>query len=154
MITRVARNDVVRYIRTGEVGLVKGWADHERLAQNGTILDVAISAEKTIQGNGNAFEFVAHGKPVMSVIRTTWTLIALTLTGLLAAWIGFWLWHDHGVSLLGSVTLGIASWLMHWQAVYLLTLRPRRTRIALPARVKVAKGVRAQGQPPTGTYKV
>lgn len=78
MITKVARNDVVRLTRTGEVGLVKGWADHEKLAEHGTIIDVEIGRGQTIQANGDALEFVANAKRKINP-WAAWAIVLVSL---------------------------------------------------------------------------
>jgi hypothetical protein len=81
MITRIGRDDVVRVVRTGEVGIVKGWADHEQLDRNGTIIDVQISTEKIIQVNGLALDLVAFAKLKNSKLAMLATaLVALAVT--------------------------------------------------------------------------
>ena len=147
MITRVARNDVVRIVRSGEVGLVKGWADHERLAQNGTILDIEVAQGKTVQANGNALEFVARAKPVWTRGKRWYWGVVTLLTMVYGSYFG-WLLANQGVGVMAAVFSGFSAYFFAYYGLKAWTVYPRRTRITLPARVKLAQGVRGQGQPP------
>lgn len=130
MITKVARNDVVRVIRTGEVGLIKGWADHENLAANGTILDVAMGGGRTIQANGNALELVGRAKPVVTRgKRWVWAMIVATAlaAGVYKGWD-----LSHKLDTTESIFFGFTTWFFWYYGLKGWLLYPRRTRVTLP----------------------
>lgn len=131
MITRIARNDVVRITQTNEVGLVKGWADHEKLAKNGTIIDIEIGRGQTIQANGNALEYVARAKPEWNTAKRWYWAFVTLLTMAYGAYFG-WLIADHGVDVIGSVFAGFSAHFFAYYALKGLTIYRRRTRINLP----------------------
>lgn len=143
MISKVARNDVVRVIRTGEVGLVKGWVDHENLAKNGTIIDVATGGGRTIQANGNALEFVARAKPELTRgKRWAWGVIAV-----LAVAAGVYKGWDLSSQLdvAESIFFGFATFFFWYYGLKGMFLFPRRTRVTLP---KVATTTARQQRQP------
>lgn len=131
MITRVARNDVVRVLRTGEVGLIKGWVDHEDLTKNGTILDVSMGGGRTIQANGNALEFVARAKPVWTVAKRWYWAFVTLFTLVYGAYFG-WSANDAGMPLAASVFVGFSAHFFAYYALKAWTIYPRRTRITVP----------------------
>lgn len=130
MISRVARDDVVRLRKNGEVGLVKGWADHEKLA-NGTIVDVDMGGGRTVQGDGYAFDYVARAKPVWSTAKRVYWTIVTWVTMAYGAYFG-WLIAGHGVGVAGSVFAGFSAHFFAYYALKGLTIYRRRTRINLP----------------------
>ncbi|AZS06726.1 membrane protein [Streptomyces phage Hiyaa] len=132
MLSKVARNDVVRVTRTGEVGLVKGWADHEKIDENGTIVDVELSLGKTVQANGLALEFVADAKPKFSKAKSAWVLLAALIALSNGVWVGIDLTSRYGMTWWASFSLAVGSTMLVWKALYLLTIRPRKTSIRLP----------------------
>lgn len=135
MLTKIARGDVVRLIRTGEVGTVRGWADHDAI--DGTVIDVRVSTEKVVNGNANAFEFVAHARPVMTTARTVATIVMLVLAMAGGAWVGFGL-NGYGVPVFSASAQGfITAWL--WLVLFGIYSRPRKTSVRQPTR-KVAQG--------------
>lgn len=140
MISRVARNDVVRLRKNGEVGLVKGWADHEKLA-NGTIIDVDMGGGRTIQGDGNAFDYVARAKPVWSTVKRVYWGIATWVTMAWGAYFG-WRIASHGVDVTGSAFAGFSAHFFAYYSLKGMTIYSRRTRITLP------KPVPRQVRPP------
>jgi len=146
-VYRVARGDVVRITRTGEVGTVKGWVDHERLDQHGTILAIQVSTEKTVQANGRALEFIADAKPKLSKAKAVWVLVVLLWSLAEAAWIGYYLNADYGLSWWGSTALGIGAGGLFWRSMYLFTIRPHKTRITLPARKTTTARVQGKSRP-------
>lgn len=147
-VYRVARGDVVRITRTGEVGTVKGWADHERLDQHGTILDVQVSAEKTVQANGRALEFVADAKLNMTKPKAVWVLLVLLLSLGEGAWVSIYLHNDYGVGPITSAALGVGAAMLWWRSMYILTIRPHKTKLTLPANYTTVPGTRGVSQPP------
>lgn len=146
MITRVGRNDVVRHTATGEVGLVKGWADHEKLAQNGTILDVDMGRGRTIQGNGNAFEFVARAKPTWTRAKRWFWGFATLVTMAYGSYFG-WQAAQKGLDTVSSVFVGFSAHFFAYYSVKVWTVYPKRVRITLPARVKLTSD-RGRGSAP------
>lgn len=140
MITRVARNDVVRVIKTGEVGLIKGWADHEKLAQNGTILDVELSIGRTIQVNGLALEFVASAK-LKNSLWAQWLVILVSMS--LASYIG-WLVAQEGVRVAIAVMLGSLVYPSLDRTLTSMFLR-KKTRISVPVKTVPHPSVRVKG---------
>lgn len=131
MISKVARNDVVRVLRTGEVGLVKGWADHENLAANGTILDIAVGGGRTIQANGNALEFVARAKPTWTTAKRVWWTFATLFAMAYGSYFG-WIIAKHDVGIASSVFVGFSAHFFAYYALKAWTVYPRRTRVTLP----------------------
>lgn len=131
MIYKVARNDVVRLIRTGEIGTVKGWADHEHFDANGTILQVQVSTEKVVQGNAKAFEFVAYAKPKKTTGRKVYGWVSLVLSVLFGVYIGWALVNEYGAPVSLGASLGFAN-LLAWLVALGYLVRPRRTRLKLP----------------------
>lgn len=145
MIAKVARNDVVRVLRTGEVGLIKGWVDHEDLTKNGTILDVAMGGGRTIQANGNALELVGRAKPTLTRgKRWVWTFIAV-----LAVAAGVYKGWDlsHKLDVTESIFFGFATYFFWYYGLKGWLLYPRRTRITLPKVNNAGRPV-AQGRNP------
>lgn len=134
MITRIARNDVVRITRTGEVGTVKGWADHEDLDRNGTILDIEVARGKKIQANGNALEFVADAKIDLKGGKLAAWWVIFLLTGALATWVG-WNFHTaHHVDWLWTVMIGWFAWSAWHGLLVRFVIKPRKTSVRLPKR--------------------
>lgn len=134
MITRVARNDVVRVVRTGEVGTVKGWADHENLDRNGTILDVEVATGKKIQANGLALEFVADAKIDLKGGKLAVWWVSFLFTGALSVWVA-WNFHtDHNIDWLWTVMIGWFAWSAWHNLLTLAFIKPRKTRVRLPKR--------------------
>lgn len=134
MITRIARNDVVRITRTGEVGTVKGWADHEDLERNGTILDVEVATGKRVQANGNALEFVADAKVDLRGGKLAAWWVIFLLTGTLAVWTAWGLHADHNVDWVWTVMIGWFAWSAWHNLLTLVFIKPRKTRVRLPKR--------------------
>lgn len=147
MITRVARNDVVRLVQTGEVGMVKGWADHENLAQHGTVVDVEVARGKCVQANGNGLEFVADARPELSRTKAVWVILAVLLSLASGSYTAWYLVHLYGLPVLGAMGLGVGEFMLMYRAAYVLTIRPRKTRLTLPARTTIDRGQRAQSRP-------
>lgn len=134
MITRVARNDVVRVMRTGEVGLIKGWADHEDLDRHGTILDVAMGGGRTVQVNGHALEFVANAKTNLQggKLGAWWALFILT--GAAAVLVALNLQSKHDIGFLWTALIGWFTWQTWLNMFTIAFFKPRKTRIRLPRR--------------------
>lgn len=142
MITRIARDDVVRITRTGEVGTVKGWADHEQLDQHGTILDVEVARGKTIQANGNALELVANAKLKAHPLASL--LVILAAAGV-ASLMGYEL-VSRGVGVWLAVSIGLMLYPAYDRVLTAMFLR-RKTRVTLPKRKPQA---RAQAEAEVG----
>lgn len=140
MITRVARNDVVRVLRTGEVGLIKGWADHEQLAKHGTVLDISMGGGRTVQANGNALEFVARAKIEWSRPLRAWQLFLLVTTMAYGSWVGYGLVDDYDVSITTGVFVGYMAQFFSYFTMKAWTMYPKRTRVTLPKRVAAESG--------------
>lgn len=157
MLSRIARNDVVRSIRTGEVGLVKGWADHENLDRYGTIVDVELAKGKTMQANGLALEFVADakvGKGDTSKVKAVWTFIAALFSTLWGALSGWSLADGYGTPLVTSAFVGYTAMYFVWRFLWYLTIRPKKTRIRLPRKqVQHPSGDQVGGFGPAGMHK-
>lgn len=130
MISKVGRGDVVRITRTGEVGTVKGWADHERLDQHGTIIDVQVSTEKTVQVNGLALDLVALA-PLKASKLAIWTtvLLALALASALS-----WQMQREGLDpwLVGAI--GCSLYVTFDKALSAIFLR-RRVKVTVPKKM-------------------
>lgn len=139
MITRIARNDVVRLTRTGEVGTVDGWADHNKV--NGTVIDVRLSADKVITAGTGALEFVADAKLNLTKTKAVWVSLAGLLCLADGAWTATYLGRDYGVPWWLGALLGLGVSAMAWKAVY-LAARPRKARLTQPARVPSTRGQR------------
>ncbi len=138
MITRIARNDIVRLTRTGEVGLVKGWADHENLDRHGTIVDVEIAQGKVVQANGLALEFVANakrGKNDYTLGQSVWVLVTLLASMAWGVYLGWLMNHQHHVPVITSVFVGFSAMYFAYNALWLYTIRPKKTRIRVPKMV-------------------
>lgn len=131
MITKIARNDVVRLTRTGEVGVVKGWADHESLAANGTILDVEIGRGQTVQANGLALEFVADAKFKISQ-AVAWPIIAVA--GSASAYIGYTL--SDTVNAVTAAVVGGLAYPGFDRLLVRIFVKPRKTRLTLPKQTR------------------
>lgn len=142
MITRIGRDDVVRVLSTGEVGTVKGWADHELLAQHGTIIDVQVSKEKTIQVNGRGLELVAYAKLRPSRLAG-WSVVLVAAA--LATYSAYRLRQD-GTDLFVTVCVGIMMYSGLDRILTGLFLR-KRTRVNLPADYVTVPGQKAKGRP-------
>jgi hypothetical protein len=127
MITKIGRNDVVRIMRTGEVGTVKGWADHEQLDHNGTIIDVEVAQGKTVQANGLALELVALAKLQNSKLAM-WATI---LTALAITFAVTYRLAQEGVSPLLIVAVGLSFYVSVDRALTAMFLR-KRVRVSLP----------------------
>lgn len=134
MITRIARNDVVRVKRTGEVGTVKGWADHEDLDRNGTILDVEVSRGRSVQANGLALEFVANAKREYKGGRLAAWWVLWAVTGLWAGWLAWTLNTENHTSIAMTVFVGSVTWSFWFTLLRLWLIDPRKTRVRLPKR--------------------
>lgn len=147
MITRVARNDVVRLTRTGEVGTVKGWADHERLAQHGTIIEIELSKDRAVQASGRELEFVADAKLNPSKGKAVWIFVAMLLAVMLGGMTGTHLVLTYGVTWYGAFGCGVGMMAITWRTLYLFTIRPRKTRVNLPAQYVTKPGTRGVSQP-------
>jgi hypothetical protein len=145
MITRIGRGDVVRITRTGEVGTVAGWADRDRLARRGTIIDVRVSNEKTIQANGRALELVALAKLQASALAT-WSVVAVALA--LAGVSSYRLYQD-GTDLFVTVCVGLMMYTGLDRTLTALFLR-KRTRVNLPVDYTTVPGQKAKSRPPVG----
>jgi len=146
-VSRVARGDVVRLIRTGQVGVIRGWADHERLAQNGTILDVDLGGGQTVQANGRALDFVADAYRRVPVWRV-WVGLILSAAG--GGVITFDQQVNHGNPIWMAAGIGWLFVQALYGAWHSMLIRPRKTRITLPAKVVVRPGTRGVGRPPQG----
>lgn len=131
MISKVARNDVVRVLRTGEVGLVKGWADHENLAANGTILDIAVGGGRTIQANGNALEFVARAKPTWTTAKRWFWAFLILVAMAYGSYVG-WYIAQHEVGIASSAFTGFSAYFFAYYTLKAWFIYPRRTRVTLP----------------------
>ena len=131
MITRIGRNDVVRVRRTGEVGTIKGWADHEMLDQYGTILDVQVSTEKVIQVNGHALDLVAFA-PLKAGKLATWAVILVA--GSMSAFLTYKL--DQDLSAWVAAAIGGSFYVTFDKMLSAMFLR-KRVRVTLP---KTAQG--------------
>lgn len=144
MITRIARNDVVRLTRTGEVGTVDGWADHNKVG--GTVIDVRLSTDNVVVTNAAALEFVADAKLNMSRTKAIWVVLAALLTLADGAWTTTYLHRDYGVPWYLGAILGVGVSMVAWKAVYLV-LRPRKARLTQPARTVATGEQRARSRP-------
>lgn len=127
MITKIGRNDVVRITRTGEVGTVKGWADHEQLDRNGTIIDVEVALGKTVQANGLALELVAFAK-LQSSKTATWAVILVSMA--VSSWVG-WTLADEGTRVAVAVLVGFLTYPGVDRLLTSMFLR-KRVRVNLP----------------------
>lgn len=133
MITRIARNDVVRVMRTGEVGTVKGWADHENLGPTtGTIIDVKVSRDRTVQATGPALELVANAKREYRGRRLAawWTLFVLT--GLFSGWVAWNINHENHTSIAVTTFFGLSAWSMWFTVLRAWLLDPRKVWVRSP----------------------
>lgn len=148
MLTRVARNDVVRSVHTGEVGTVDGWADHARI--NGTIVDVRFS-NTDIRPCGVAnLEFVASAKPKMTGPRSFIVLAVFAATLAAGTLTSYDLTAYYGLPWYTATVLGMGEILLLWQVVYVAWLRPTKTRMTQPTQVTAVKGERGKSKPPVG----
>lgn len=135
MLTKIARNDVVRLTASGEVGTVDGWADHNKI--NGTVLDVRFSTRDVRTLTGDKLEFVAHAKPPVTTTRTVMSLVMIVLSMAGGVWVGFSL-NGYGVPVFSASVQGfITAWL--WLAMFGIWSRPRKTSVRQPVR-RVAQG--------------
>lgn len=131
MITRIARGDVVRITKTGEVGTVSGIADHDDVAKNGTLIDVKVSTAKSVTANGRELEFVANAKienkRAAVVFVIVLTLVATSMYGYVLASSGVEIWFSVLTSLILCPALDRI-----YSAMF---LHPRKTTVSLPKQV-------------------
>lgn len=127
MITRIARGDVVRLIRTGEVGTVVGIVEHDELETRGTLLDVQVAKEKKVTANGNALEFVAHAKlkshPAALAFVVLLTIAVTSLIGWALVREGTGVWFAVSISVMLYPTI---------DRTYAAIFLRRRIKVRLP----------------------
>jgi len=144
MLRKAARNDVVRLTESGEVGTVRGWADHATI--NGTVLDIQFSRTDVRTLGAEKLEFVASAKAAQTTARKVWGWLSLILSAAGGSWIG-WNLRGYGVPIDIAVIQGfITAWL--WLVMFGLWSRPRKTRMTQPVQFVTAKPKgRVQGRP-------
>lgn len=124
---RVAKNDVVRIKRTGEVGTVEGWAEHARLKS--AAINVKVSAQDSRTLTVGELEFVADAKPVMTKVKSWATLVLLALALVGGGWVGWSLWTEFDMAWYGSAAIGMFTFMGWFRAFHLTFLRPRKTKV-------------------------
>lgn len=129
MITRIARGDVVRVNKTGEVGTVAGIADHDGIEKKGTLIDVKVSGEKTIVANGNELDFVANAplnkdKKARLIFVVLLSIAVSSMTGLALANAGVAVWFAGSVGAMVYPSMD--------RMYTTMFLRPRKTSVRRP----------------------
>lgn len=127
MITRVAVNDVVCVVKSGEVGTVQGWAYHKRL-KSGAV-NVQISATDTRTYQPSELEFVANAKIQLTGGKLATYWVVFLATGALAAWTSLSLRSDYGLDWFWTGFVGFSVWTLWHRLGTSLLVKPRKTRV-------------------------